>query len=1487
MQHVYLLRSCLIMLALSALSLSPLHAKTITVTSTADSGSGTLRQAVTMAVDGDEIVFAEYLNGAPIMLEGQIFLTKNITITGNGMQQTRISGSRINRIFEVRRMATVTVRDLMLYDGITKLVGGAVRVRMGSTLNLMRVKIDGSEAQGAMASMGGGGISNAGTLRIDQSVITDNVASGDSGSGGGILNEAGGQLTVMNTVIRGNVANRAGGGIEDASGSSTLTDVLNSTLNYNVVNNAPGNGGGIHLGGGSSMNVTGTMVAYNTAGAEGGGIWNAAGVLTVSDSRITGNTAAGNDADQGGGGLYNNGFGIIFVINGSMINDNRATGTSGSGGGILNGIGARLEIISSTVSGNEANRAGGGIEDISGSSSIFSIVDSRIVRNTVFEAPGNGGGVHIGGDGSLSVTGGSVSGNKAGAEGGGIWNNQGTLSLTGTLVRNNVAMGDDADQGGGGLYNNGGGTIALDGGVRVETNVASGASGSGGGILNGVDATLTIMDSYVTGNTANRAGGGIEDISGMASMFTITNSMIDDNTVNFSPGNGGGVHIGGNGSLMVSGGTVNGNTAGAEGGGIWNNLGTLTITDGTFIRGNVAMGNDADQGGGGLYNNGGGTIMLDGVTVAGNKATGTSGSGGGILNGIGATLEITDSRIIANEANRAGGGIEDISGAATAFTIMDSHVDRNRVNMSPGNGGGVHIGGDGSLSVTGGTVNENTAGAEGGGIWNNLGTLTVTGTEIADNVAMGDEADQGGGGLYNNATGTIRIMDVMLTGNRATGTSGSGGGILNNVGGSLIVSESLIAMNEANRAGGGIEDASGSGSEFTVTDSRIIDNVVNTSPGNGGGIHIGSDGDLMVTGGSVSGNTAGAEGGGIWNGMGTLTVMGTLIRDNVAMGDDADQGGGGLYNNGGGTIVLSDGVQVLYNMATGTAGSGGGILNNTDATLTITGSEISHNEANRAGGGIEDASGSASVVEVTDTRIVMNRVNMSPGNGGGVHVGSDGDFMMTGGLVMDNTAGAEGGGLWNGMGTMTLSEVTVQGNVAEGDASDNGGGGLYNDGGDMVLTDLTVRDNKATGTSGSGGGLLSVDGSIMVEGGLFVRNTANRAGGGVEIVNGSYVSEMVDYESNDAGSNPGNGGAFHVTGMASTIDFMGGSATYNVAANEGGGIWNQSGSMMSISTMNILYNKVTDPGSLTTRVSGGGVFNNGGILDIDGTTIAYNSANGGLLTGGGGIANNTGGSLTLMRSTVSGNVAGLTGGGIANDGMVEITNTTITRNEAPKAAGFAQARPVAMLTITGSIVADNIGKLSPDFGTLFGQVTSNGYNFIGNDDYDQFPETDTDLEGWGAKLEPLADNGGSTWTHRPLCSSPVIDMGNPEDTSPDQIGQLVFGERRDIGSFERQSACGGSSQPMTGTQAASTTPTGALGVFPNPVADDRLTVTLPAHFQGNVTLRIIGADGKVARLGTIQATRYRLDLSGFAPGAYTLQALHGEESQTVRFVISR
>ncbi|BAQ61688.1 alkaline phosphatase [Geminocystis sp. NIES-3708] len=110
-------------------------------------------------------------------------------------------------------------------------------------------------------------------------------------------------------------------------------------------------------------------------------------------------------------------------------------------------------------------------------------------------------------------------------------------------------------------------------------------------------------------------------------------------------------------------------------------------------------------------------------------------------------------------------------------------------------------------------------------------------------------------------------------------------------------------------------------------------------------------------------------------------------------------------------------------------------------------------------------------------------------------------------------------------------------------------------------------------------------------------------------------------------------------------------------------------------------------------IIGGGIFNNG-TLNIDRTAIINNTVTSVLPTrieeGGGGIANDTTGTLTIFNSTISGNDVGLdVGGGILTKGRANIINSTITQNIAQAGGGVYSEGLSASTSLTNSIVAEN------------------------------------------------------------------------------------------------------------------------------------------------------------------------------------------------------
>ena len=131
--------------------------------------------------------------------------------------------------------------------------------------------------------------------------------------------------------------------------------------------------------------------------------------------------------------------------------------------------------------------------------------------------------------------------------------------------------------------------------------------------------------------------------------------------------------------------------------------------------------------------------------------------------------------------------------------------------------------------------------------------------------------------------------------------------------------------------------------------------------------------------------------------------------------------------------------------------------------------------------------------------------------------------------------------------------------------------------------------------------------------------------------------------------------------------------------------------------------------------------------------------------------------------------------------MATISDCTITSNTASQeepfglvggGGGFAAAGGTAfnVTTIKNSIVAQNDSPTNPD---VAGELTSQGYNLIGDGTGGDITPTTGDQIGTGASpidpmLGPLADNGGLTQTCALLLGSPAIDAGDPNAPATDQ-----------------------------------------------------------------------------------------------------------------------
>ena len=279
----------LLAVCMSELCVAPFGvlATTITVTNTNDSGSGSLRQALADANDGDTIRFA--VTGAIQLTSGELVIDKSVTIGGPGPDSLAVSRTSNTqfRIFHVMPGQTVSIQGLTISGGAVQFDYGGGILNDQATLTLTNCSVVCNTAY-----YGGGGVYNDGrngsaALTIVNSAINDNSASsGCDAYGGGIANDGSVELTILNSTISGNSAVEQlpcspgeGGGI---AGGGTIT---NSTINGN---HAGWLGGGI-AGGGT---ITNSTISNNGAGDGKDNIPGAGGGLTVEERSPIARSAA-------------------------------------------------------------------------------------------------------------------------------------------------------------------------------------------------------------------------------------------------------------------------------------------------------------------------------------------------------------------------------------------------------------------------------------------------------------------------------------------------------------------------------------------------------------------------------------------------------------------------------------------------------------------------------------------------------------------------------------------------------------------------------------------------------------------------------------------------------------------------------------------------------------------------------------------------------------------------------------------------------------------------------------------------------------------------------------------------------------------------------------------------------------------------------------------------------------------------------------------
>ncbi|MGE3534816.1 MAG: autotransporter-associated beta strand repeat-containing protein [Parachlamydiales bacterium] len=1347
--------------SLAYFTLHSVVAEAITVTSTSDSGSNTLRDAINAAnaSPGTTINFSVGLGQIQLSSPLPPITANNTQIIGNAtLQAIKGSTSSLTAVFFVSENVTgVQLQNLSIQDataiggsgghaGVSGGGGGmgagaGLLVASGAQVTISNVQFQNNTAQGGeggrhergpadLASAGSGG---GGGFRGNGG---DSIHVADQGSGGGGgFQGTGGRANASSADVskQGDGGGGGGGGMFNNSADATESQ---GSGGGGTSSDGTSTGSGCMLGSGSSTGGTG--------GSNGGGGGGGAGAKG----------GAGNHGNCGGSPGAGGGFGQdspSATSNDGGPGGNGGAGATGGGGG---GGGAGGRPNQSGLAYGAGNPGGGGSGGYGGGGGGGGGFAALSFAETQGISGGNGGNGGTWGGGGGSSPGSGGNGGYGGGGGGGARNSSG----------GNGGFGGGGGGGGGSFFGPstpstsvfGGGS----GGIALKLGVGGGGgAGLGGAIFVADGATLTITDPVFTNNKTSGGKGGRGSIYGSGSgdgkdgigrgddlflssgsattLQAVANPLTINTNIDSDQGAGGG----GGGGL-----TVIGPQLIAFGG-------SNTYTGGTTISGatsTLSISNDINLGdpSGNLTLVNGGTLFTTNTTAPNYYTTSRSislSSGGGLgaapntfgtyngaISGTGPlTISGGGTVVLANDQNSYSGGTN-VTGNLTTLSISsdgDLGASSGPLNM---------IGGTFLITTANVDLNPSRSVTINTGFCNFL---------VDSNISSTIEGQITGNGVfYKDLPGTLTLTN--------TSNNYSGGTYVN--AGSLIVNSSSLP------AAGGAHLAS------TLVFNQGFD-----------GTYAGTISDYAPVPGTV-----------VKNGSGTLTLSqsnsyagGTTINQGaVAIAAPANLGTGAITFGGSSSLLLTAPITLtqavtIGNGVTATIGDGGvgnlstinGLISGGGAlelSMASSGTLVLGNSSNSYSGGTLLNSGTLSISDggnlgagpltfIGNSTLLLTAPLSTPSsaaitiNGGITGTINDGGNNTTlNGIIRDGTP-AGGAFQKMGAGVMSLtapSTYTGATTINGGTLAMVGSGSISPSSAMQISLGTFDISGYTASSSYTAGDISGAAGTAIILGNVnLVAGTANSppAFQGNISGNGSFTKQnsgtfIFSGSNSYLGGTIVNGGALAITTLASfptggnlsvnngsTFDATAfGASTLPVGNLQGtGGIINLgSNSLTATSNQNTTFTSsglgingtgiFTKQGSATLRLLGANTYTGNTFLDQGELDISQDSS----LGAAAGIVEFNGGALGIEQSFSTTRTYNMMAAGTVN---VVSPVAALTLNSALSGSGnFTKTGPGAMILgvsnagYLGSLVTVDGGLLRVD-NLLPTPVTVNGAGTLG------------------------------------------------------------------------------------------------------------------------------------------------------------------------------
>ncbi len=311
-------------------------------------GECTLRAAImeaqSAAFPGPDTIDLSGLSGTITLNNMLPFIESELVIIGPEDADTLlIDGDYFSQHFRVESTGALELISMHLTNGSSKGNGGSIM--NSGTLTLTGVIITNSSAGNDGGAIHGG----AGSVTIiDGGSEIGRVEQGNYASYGGGIAINSGSLTVDNSAISYNIAGSGGGGIDNWSGSVTIRN--GSIIEGNTTQGSgegDGQGGGVYNSSSASLQIEDSTLVGNS-GRNGGGIYNNYSEATLVNTTVSGNLASGS-----GGGIYEDSADSLYLYN-VTITDNTADANEsgfGNGGGLA--AGGFVYMYNTILAGNE------------------------------------------------------------------------------------------------------------------------------------------------------------------------------------------------------------------------------------------------------------------------------------------------------------------------------------------------------------------------------------------------------------------------------------------------------------------------------------------------------------------------------------------------------------------------------------------------------------------------------------------------------------------------------------------------------------------------------------------------------------------------------------------------------------------------------------------------------------------------------------------------------------------------------------------------------------------------------------------------------------------------------------------------------------------------------------------------------------------------------------------------------------------------------